>query len=154
MAHTVSNSFVAFGNANLEEQVGLELERACAELDMGLTRTMRDPDNDDPCRFISAWAPDFDLQDHLVRRLAIIDPTVRLANIYREEFLQAVGTRVAWVSSSGIESTTVNYDLRHLAVDGDPFDDDFADEVGHSEVLIEAREWSSCELALSQSNPR
>ena len=64
------------------------------------------PQNWQTLRFVSPWAPDFDMQDNLTKRLCAVHPSVVVWNFYCEEFLQAVGVRLSTLSSGQVDSVT------------------------------------------------
>ena len=106
MANNVVNVFSVECAAAAVGAVEHEVGRLATELVVGIgltdARTHWAPDGERGFRFVSAWGPDFDLQDHVTRRLAAIDPSVVVSNYYCEEFYQAVGVRLAGVSDGAI----------------------------------------------------
>ena len=138
--------------------VEAELKRIHQELADGstfrLSRAVWQPPvhEDEGLRFVSAWGPDFGLQDYLVRRLGAISPSIKIINMYREEYLQVVGVRVAWLQGNDVVSATVDDDLSAAwdeldAAGWDPIED--GEEV--LDCIVEQHQAECLQRALASS---
>ena len=113
MSNNVVNVFTV--HATNSVVIAEELARIQTELSasdpLQSSRTVWEPRDEKPLRFISAWGPDDDLHELLLRRLAGVDPAVIVENAYSEEFLQAVGVQLSRWETGAIKSVVVDQDL-------------------------------------------
>ena len=113
MSNNVVNVFTVYA----ADSVAIADQLAQLEAELSATgalhssRTVWEPRNEEPLRFISAWGPDDDLHELLVRRLAAVDPAVIVENAYCEEFFQAVGVQLSRWGNDAIKSVVVGQDL-------------------------------------------
>jgi hypothetical protein len=113
MSNNVINVFTAYGYTSAidEELTHVQAELKASAADLGSPRTVWEPTENEPLRFISAWGPDTHLQEQLLRRLAAVDAAVIVENAYCEEFLQAVGVQLSWLENGEIKSVIIDGEL-------------------------------------------
>jgi hypothetical protein len=149
MSNNVINVFTAYGHTSGidEELARVQAELKASAADLGSPRTVWEPTENEPLRFVSAWGPDTDLHERLVRRLAAVDADVIVENAYCEEFLQAVGVQLSWLENGEIKSVIIDGELsaNHLPA---------ANELARCEAELERLEEDSelCDLAFDHYN--
>ena len=113
MSNNVVNVFTvhAADSAAIADQLAQLQAELSASGALHSGRTVWEPRNEEPLRFISAWVPDDHLHELLVRRLAAVCPAVIVENAYCEEFLQAVGVQLFCLQNDAIKSIVVDQNL-------------------------------------------
>jgi len=118
MANDVTNVISICPSIEHQEAVETKLAALAEKFEAGRApcepRTRFESFDGEELRFVSAWGPDFDFQHYLVRALATVDPGVTVTNCYEQEFLEAVGARVAWLHENEIKFAEEDGDLSYL----------------------------------------
>jgi hypothetical protein len=115
MANEVINVITVTASEGLEAAVDEKLEELAREFEVNGIRcsprsVLKSFDHGE-IEITSAWGPANAVQDYIVRNLGQIDPNIVVCNCFEEEFLQAVGARVAWLE---VASVTEAADLSDL----------------------------------------